>query len=223
MVFKGHKNRLSSATFSPDGTRVVTGAWDNSARVWDARSGAQILLLTVPTLAVAVTAAAFSPDGSRIATGSLDLVRLWDANSGTMVRSMPGHSSAIAAVAFSPDGSRLASGSWDATARLWDADNGAQIAILRGHFGWVNTVAFSPDGTRLVTASNDGTTRIWELPPRCQELIDSAGKRSSRQFSALDRAHFFLDPEPSGWVDSLYARIRPGMALVLPQVGDRCG
>jgi WD40 repeat protein len=223
MVFKGHKDRLSTATFSPDGTRILTGAWDNSARVWDATSGAQILQLTVPTLAVAVTTAAFSPDGSLIATGSFDLVRIWDANSGALLRSMPGHSSAIAAVAFSPDGSRLASGSWDATARLWDARSGAQIAILRGHFGWVNTVAFSPDGSRLVTASNDGTTRIWNLPPRCQELIDSAAKRSPRQFSAPDRAHFFLDPEPSGWVDNLYARIRPGMALVLPQVGDRCG
>ena len=24
-----------SATFSPDGTKVVTGSWDNTARIWD--------------------------------------------------------------------------------------------------------------------------------------------------------------------------------------------
>jgi WD40 repeat protein len=34
-----HEVPVHSASFSPDGTRVVTASWDNAARVWDARSG----------------------------------------------------------------------------------------------------------------------------------------------------------------------------------------
>jgi len=34
-----HQGAVTAAAFSPDGTRVVTASWDNTARVWDARTG----------------------------------------------------------------------------------------------------------------------------------------------------------------------------------------
>ena len=59
-----------SASFSPDGSRIVTASWDGTAKVWDAESGAE--LLTLKGHAAQVTSASFSPDGSRIVTGSVD-------------------------------------------------------------------------------------------------------------------------------------------------------
>jgi WD40 repeat protein len=35
----GHTSGVTAASFSPDGTRVVTASWDNTARVWDATTG----------------------------------------------------------------------------------------------------------------------------------------------------------------------------------------
>ena len=35
VAFAGHTQTGWSASFSPDGRRVVTGSWDNTARVWD--------------------------------------------------------------------------------------------------------------------------------------------------------------------------------------------
>lgn len=35
VVLSGHNDNVSSATFSPDGTRIVTASWDNNARIWD--------------------------------------------------------------------------------------------------------------------------------------------------------------------------------------------
>ena len=63
---------------------------------------------------------AFSPDGNTIASGSSDnSIRLWNANTGTLLRTLTGHTSLVYSVAFSPDGNTIASGSLD-TIRLWN-------------------------------------------------------------------------------------------------------
>jgi WD40 repeat protein len=65
-----------SAVFSPEGARIVT-ADDNTARVWDAKSGQA--LLTLQGHDGLVLSAAFSPDGARIVTASDHTARVWDA------------------------------------------------------------------------------------------------------------------------------------------------
>ena len=69
LVLSGHTDEVKSAAFSPDGTRIVTASWDNTARIWDAATGSVIATLNV---GAALFAAAFSPDGKRIVTASGD-------------------------------------------------------------------------------------------------------------------------------------------------------
>jgi WD40 repeat protein len=30
-----HSNRITSVVFSPDGTKIVSGSWDQTIKVWD--------------------------------------------------------------------------------------------------------------------------------------------------------------------------------------------
>lgn len=159
----GHDKPVTSVAFSSDGTRIVSGSWDKTVRIWDATNQTQIWPLHGHN--EWVTSVAFSPDGSRIVSGSNDnTVRIWDASTGTQI-GMPlhGHNHWVLAVAFSLDGTRIVSGSHDTTIRIWDVRNRTQIGDpLHGHDAWVNSVAFSPDGTRIASGSDDATVRIWD-------------------------------------------------------------
>ncbi len=160
-VLKGHAGQVTAAAFSPDGRRIVTGSLDNTARVWDAESGAGIACLNGH--AGKVVAAAFSPDGRQIVTGSLDnTARVWDAESGTEFACLNAHTRSVQSASFSPDGRRIVTRSEDNTVRVWDAESGKEIACLNAHTSRVSSASFSPDGRRIVTGSEDNTARVWD-------------------------------------------------------------
>jgi len=160
-TLRGHRRGVYSAAFSPDGQRIVTGSWDNTAKVWDAASGTNLFTLTGHNNYV--YSVAFSPDGQRIVTGSWDTTaRVWEAASGKLLAMFPGHSGNIFSVAFSPDGQRIVSGSADKTANVWEAASGQELLMLTGHKGGIRCAAFSPDGQRIVTGSEDHSAKVWE-------------------------------------------------------------
>ena len=82
---KGHDDNVVSVAFSPDGSKVVSGSSDETIRVWDASTGAEML----PPLRghdYSVQSVAFSPDGSKIVSGSDDkTIRVWDASTGVEI------------------------------------------------------------------------------------------------------------------------------------------
>ena len=162
IALKGHEDAVSSAAFSPDGSRVVTASPDKTARLWDGKTGA--LVATLAGHEGDVQSAAFSPDGSRVVTASLDkTARLWDGKTGEPLATLAGHEDRVWSAAFSPDGSRVVTASCGQDrAAVGRQDRQAARRPLAGHEGVVWSAAFSPDGSRVVTAVQDKTARLWD-------------------------------------------------------------
>ncbi|KIK36383.1 hypothetical protein CY34DRAFT_811336, partial [Suillus luteus UH-Slu-Lm8-n1] len=164
-VINGHTDYVRSVAFSPDGTRIATGSYDRTVRLWDAATGQPVGEPLLGHTSV-VTSVSFSPDGTRIVSGSFDeTVRLWDvATRQPIGEPLLGHTESVNSVAFSRSGSRIVTGSRDKTVRLWNAATRQPVdEPLRGHTDSVNSVSFSPDETRIISGSDDNTVRLWDV------------------------------------------------------------
>ena len=173
------QSAVSSVQFAKDGEQIVTGSWDNSARIWNAATGAALVKLGgVHTRFV--NASVFSPDGSQRAhrqrrQNGPPVGR----HHGKLIGSFVGHEGRVTDVAFSSDGKWIVTASDDKTARIWDAATSEVLHVLRGHTQAVLCARFSNDGKRVITGSDDTTARLWNAATGESLNITLAGHTAS--------------------------------------------
>jgi WD40 repeat protein len=98
-----------------------------------------------------------------ITTGRKDnSIIIWNAEKGTIYRTLTGLKSRQNAVIFSPDNSLLYSGGEDNVITIWDPAASKVIGNLKGHTGPVKALDISPDGRYLASGGVDKTIRIWD-------------------------------------------------------------
>jgi len=158
-----HGKKVNYAEFSPDGRWVATASLDNTARLWNARTGEPA---GEPLLhSSAVRYVHFSPDGRLVVTVPDDPVaRFWETATGKSAGAPMRHEKRVRFAQFSPDGGRLLTVSDDQTARLWNArtaELGSPLLQIQ-HSAPVRWGWFSPDGRRIVTIPEDSTARVWD-------------------------------------------------------------
>jgi WD40 repeat protein/serine/threonine protein kinase len=177
---------IRALAVSADGGFAVTAGGDeDTARIWDTRTG-----LATGTLyghLNDVLSAAVCPATSRIATGSADnTIRVWDSETQKTIFTLRGHDGAVTGLAFSLDGQWLASASTDGTVRIWDAAVGAERHQLRGHTGPVYSVVFAPDNWFVASGGADRSVRIWNIrEEKCyQNWLEHTDVVNSVAFSA---------------------------------------
>jgi WD40 repeat protein len=142
-VYAGHTAEIIDVAFSPDGTRVLSGAEDCTIKVWSfAAVDEKIPRQSIEEVRARghtseITSCAFSPDGECFATGAGDhTVRIWDSSTGLQIgRALRHPGGALInriSVAFSPVGRQLFSKSIRAPglACVWDVDSGQGLATF---------------------------------------------------------------------------------------------
>ena len=90
-----HGGQVNAIAFSPDSRHVLSGAWDRSLVLWEAKTGRRVRTFLGhrgPTPRQgAVWAVDFSPDGKLVISGSFDRTMiLWDAATGKKIRTFVG-------------------------------------------------------------------------------------------------------------------------------------
>jgi WD40 repeat protein len=175
-ILQGHTNWVRSIAWSPDGTTLASGSDDHTIRLWDVDTGQLLKILQGHTNWI--RSVAWSPvqfqgrGGSTLSPQELDpilvsgssdcTVKLWNARSGQILKTLQGHINWVRSVAWNPNGTILASGSDDHAIRLWDTHAGQVLKTLQGHSSWVWSVAWSPDGKTLASGSADCNVRLWD-------------------------------------------------------------
>lgn len=116
---------------------------------------------------VEVQALALSPDERVLATGSNDnLIRIWDVEERSVLRTLEGHSRHLLSLAFSSDGSSIVSVGYDRTVRAWDVELGEQ-SWLSSFEEDESPIVVDCGGSDLIAVGClDGTVRFFEWSRR---------------------------------------------------------
>jgi WD40 repeat protein len=159
-----HQSTVRSAALSLDGTTLLTGCADNTARLWDTLTGKPLS----PPLQHQdmVYAVALSSDGKLALTGSHDkTARLWEVPSGRPIGPPLQHPDHVDAVAISPDGTTVLTGCDDGIARLWDV-----LRPIEGDPERITLWAEVLTGLEVDAAGNVHTLDVETWQKRMQKL-----------------------------------------------------
>jgi WD40 repeat protein len=161
-------DHVTSAMLTPDCRIAVSGAWDDTARIWDLHTGVAKHILKLG----GISAVALTRNGNTVLFGdSSGHVKVWDVQRAHMKYDLSGHDGRVNAVAISDYGDIGVSCS--RTIIVWDLSNGHSRHVLNGHTGTVTALAISADGQLALSGSEDNTVRVWDLKTGCLQYIFS--------------------------------------------------
>jgi len=177
-LLKGHEDIVICLDVDWSGHWLVTGAKDNTARLWrldpenDSYTCAAVLTghaeslgaIALPHTAPQESSAAYSDPLSHppayIVTGSQDrTIKRWDITEMKKLRAKytrKAHDKDINAIDIDPSGTLFASASQDRTVKIYSAAEGEAIGVLRGHRRGVWTVKFASKESQVPNSGNKG-------------------------------------------------------------------
>ncbi len=198
----GHAGPVRALAFRADGSALVSGSADKTARIWDLNDKAAPEKTQFTGHAADVTAVAFSANGQQALSGAGDhSLKLWNAADGTEIKAFAGHAGSVVGVAFRADGHPVSASS-DKTIRIWNPADGKSVRTIADTHA-LTAMAMARDGGRVAVAGADHVIRLYQLNdgkklaslegqagPVVELAFDPAGMRlvasSSAEFTVWD-------------------------------------
>ncbi|CAG8448620.1 3935_t:CDS:10 [Scutellospora calospora] len=180
-IIYGHTDIVICLDKSYDGTVLVSGSKDHTARIWNIDVDNENLDHRVKCLGICIghTAAigtvAFSKKSLKFClTGSQDrTIKYWDLSylddqskpdenfRPRALYTNKAHDKDINSIAVAPNDMIFATGSQDKSVKIWSINDGKLLGTCSGHKRGVWSVQFSPVDKTIVTSSGDKTIKIW--------------------------------------------------------------
>jgi len=203
-TFEGDRSGVTSVVFSPNGSRLFSGGWENTIKQWDPNNGSLISTIDHTGFGDLILDLDISPDGRTLVSGSRDYdnrrntVNLWDVRSGnagkTLRRPVPDFCDSTT---FSPDGKHVAAGCWDGknaekTLQIWNVRNGS---VVTTEYSIGAPVAYSPDGKQFTGTDQSGA--LMNIDARSRQAVTTfSGLFLSADFNHNGRQ--LVTGDPSG-------------------------
>ncbi len=159
----GHTSGIISLDWSPDGTQIVTGAFDNAVIVWDVEG--QMPLGRFDTFSErGYGDVLFTPDGSALVVGGFDdFIYILDPGSGAVLSQWNPELGDQSDLDWNPnDPNQFVAASMDVV--IWDYTTGEPVLVMEDAdgFDFPYSAAFSPDGSIIVGGGSQGDVAIWD-------------------------------------------------------------
>ena len=164
----GHKLRINSVAFSPDGKNIASGSNDLTVRVWDVETGTQLYFLKGHE--EQVSSVAFTPDNKSLVSSGGGGIKLWNVETGELNLSFSNDGEYVRCFAVHPSGKFLAAGTTNGI-DIWNLEKSEKLHSIVSE--WPVSLAFSPNGELLssgdTAAFSDledagGAVRVWRVP-----------------------------------------------------------
>jgi WD40 repeat protein len=190
----GHTALIKDILVTESGD-LISASDDKTISVWDSKTGKEKrkILGKIGAGSGEIYAIALSPNEKFLAVGGFlaegrgvndDLVgaiRIYNYNSGELIKILKSHKDVVHGLAFSEDGNYLLSGSGDSTAKLWNVKNWSLEKTITYHSNYIYGVGFI--GNKIITASYDNRIALHSLNGK---LLKSYTHSNKLQYLALN-------------------------------------
>jgi WD40 repeat protein len=175
---KRHVCTVTSLTFSPHGSQLISADDGGLIVTWDVATGE---IVDEQVFELGIEEVAWRPTGKdfMVWTYGIDITVTNDDYQTPRSRLIPGDTRGenYTDTSWSPDGRDLAISSEDGSIRIWNTNIRNEIAsIFQGHTDPVRSVAWNPTGDTIASGDSSGPIYIWE--PFTNEVVETFADHS---------------------------------------------